>query len=210
MGAREREPRPAATRASPLSAPLTPCQRRATRSGRPTGYPILVSSHTPSVLFFLPSLVGDQSPKVNAVAHVGMELGRAAPELTLSRPLLSRPRGTRPGSRTSSCPCLNTTRNPSGLWTPGITLCSASQALRPRPHAALLPAVLGLCRREPAVHRTSPQTPSAQGPTVLSTLPSTESAKQQALDKNVKGKTIKQLQENVGECFCDSRQGTAL
>lgn len=71
----------------------SPCDGWAIRSGGPTGRHILVSLHTPSIVFFLPSLAGDhqthltdklpdytQSPKMNPVAHVSLELGRTPPK----------------------------------------------------------------------------------------------------------------------------------
>lgn len=78
-------------------SPPAPCDGWPIRSGGPTGCHILVSLHMPSIVFFLPSLAGDyqthltdklpdytQSPKMNPVVHVSLELGRTPPQSSRS------------------------------------------------------------------------------------------------------------------------------
>lgn len=124
-------------------SPPTPCDGWAIRSGGPTGCHILVSLHTPSIVFFLPSLAGDhqthltdklpdytESPKMNPVAHVSLELGRTPPKAHALPSLPPQLRGTQPGNRTSSCPRLNISSSPSGLWTPPGTREALAVALQ--------------------------------------------------------------------------------
>ena len=96
------------------------------------------------------------------------------------------------------------------------TLPSPRQPLCPcRPQTASPPAVPGLGRPEPAAHRTpTPRTfrwccksmhLCLSSLFFLNCLPLTGSC--QALNKNVKGKTIKRLEENVGKYLCDLGQG---
>lgn len=191
----------------------------------------MVSLHTPPIVFFLPFLAGDyqthltdklpdytQSPKMNPVAHVSLELGRTAPKLTLSHP--SRLSSEAPSLGTGPLPAHVSTpqgvpvgsglpQEPVRLW---LSHCRLDAPQR-EGTAAVTPRFSGLSPGRPA-----PTTPSGHAPTA--SLPRPVQARTrvrtgqhrpqtpcdsashrsfhtafhwvcQTLDKNVKGKTTK-------------------
>lgn len=202
-----------------LPAPPTPCDGWAIRSGGPTGCHILVSLHTPSIVFFLPSLAGDhqthltdklpnytESPKMNPVAHVSLELGRTPPKLTLFHPC--RLSSEAPSQGTGPLPAHVSTpqavpvgsglpQEPVRLWLWHCrldapqregTAAVTPRVLRPVPRPPCpqpgplatppQPHFPGLCRPGPACAKDdiAPKHLATRHPTALSTLPSTGSA----------------------------------